>query len=63
MPIGAGSAEDASPEPEDALWQKRLQRAPYEVGRAERQCQAVEPENRLVARSLERAWEKKLQAE
>jgi DNA invertase Pin-like site-specific DNA recombinase len=47
----------------DALWQKRLQRARYEVERAERQYQAVEPENRLVARSLERAWEEKLQAE
>jgi DNA invertase Pin-like site-specific DNA recombinase len=47
----------------DALWQKRLQRARYEVERAERQYQAVEPENRLVARSLERAWEEKLEAE
>jgi hypothetical protein len=47
----------------DALWRKRLQRARHEVERAERQYQAVEPENRLVARSLERAWEDKLQAE
>jgi DNA invertase Pin-like site-specific DNA recombinase len=47
----------------DALWRKRLQRARYDVERAERQYQAVEPENRLVARSLERAWEEKLQAE
>ena len=45
------------------LWRKRLQRARYEAERAERQYQAVEPENRLVARSLERAWEDKLQAE
>jgi hypothetical protein len=44
----------------DDLWRKRLQRARYEVERAERQYQAVEPENRLVARSLERAWEEKL---
>lgn len=47
----------------DALWQKRLQRVRYEVDRAERQYQAVEPENRLVARSLERAWEENLEAE
>jgi DNA invertase Pin-like site-specific DNA recombinase len=47
----------------DALWQKRLQRARYEAERAERQYHAVEPENRLVARTLERAWEEKLHAE
>src|SRR5262249_14806608 len=47
----------------DALWRKRLERARFEVDRAERQYHAVEPENRLVARSLERAWEEKLQAE
>jgi DNA invertase Pin-like site-specific DNA recombinase len=46
----------------DALWQKRLERARYEAQRAERQYQAVEPENRLVARTLERQWEEKLQA-
>jgi DNA invertase Pin-like site-specific DNA recombinase len=38
-------------------WQQRLERAEYEVQRAERQYQAVEPENRLVARTLERRWE------
>lgn len=47
----------------DALWQKRLQRARYEAERAERQYQAVEPENRLVARTLERGWEEKMEAE
>jgi DNA invertase Pin-like site-specific DNA recombinase len=46
----------------ESLRQKRLQRARYEAERAERQYQAVEPENRLVARTLERAWEEKLQA-
>ena len=34
---------------------QNLERATYEAGRAERQYQAVEPENRLVARSLEAA--------
>ena len=44
----------------EALWHKRLERARYEAARAERQYHAVEPENRLVARTLERAWEQKL---
>jgi DNA invertase Pin-like site-specific DNA recombinase len=41
-------------------WEQRLERASYEVQRAERQYQTVEPENRLVARSLEQQWEKTL---
>ncbi len=44
-------------------WAKRLERAGYEVDRAARQYQAVEPENRLVARTLERQWEEVLAAE
>lgn len=43
-------------------WELRLERARYEAKRADRQYQAVEPENRLVARSLERQWEEKLRA-
>lgn len=46
-----------------AHWQQRLDRAAYEAQRAERQYQAVEPENRLVVRTLERQWEEALQAE
>jgi DNA invertase Pin-like site-specific DNA recombinase len=38
-------------------WRQRLERARFEVERAERQYQAVEPENRLVARTLEGRWE------
>jgi DNA invertase Pin-like site-specific DNA recombinase len=41
-------------------WQQRLERAAYEVERARRQYNACEPENRLVARSLEKAWEETL---
>lgn len=41
-------------------WQLRLERARYEAERARRQYMAVEPENRMVARSLERGWEEKL---
>jgi DNA invertase Pin-like site-specific DNA recombinase len=41
-------------------WTLKCERARYEAERARRQYDAVEPENRLVARSLERAWEEKL---
>jgi DNA invertase Pin-like site-specific DNA recombinase len=44
-------------------WQQRLEQARYEVVRAYRQYNAVEPENRLVARQLEGHWETALQAE
>jgi hypothetical protein len=43
-------------------WQLRVERARYEMERARRQYDAVEPENRLVARNLERQWEDKLRA-
>jgi DNA invertase Pin-like site-specific DNA recombinase len=42
-------------------WEQRLERASYEAQRAERQYNAVEPENRLVARGLEQRWEEALQ--
>lgn len=38
----------------------RVERARYEAARAERAFHACEPENRLVARSLETRWEQKL---
>jgi DNA invertase Pin-like site-specific DNA recombinase len=44
-------------------WQQRLERARYEAQRAERQYHAVEPENRLVARTLEGRWEEALRQE
>jgi DNA invertase Pin-like site-specific DNA recombinase len=47
----------------DAHWQQRLERAHYEAERAARQYGAVEPENRLVARELERQWEEALRHE
>jgi DNA invertase Pin-like site-specific DNA recombinase len=40
--------------------QQELERAGYQAERARRQYQAVEPENRLVARELERAWNEAL---
>jgi DNA invertase Pin-like site-specific DNA recombinase len=44
-------------------WQQQLERAAQQAQRAERQYHAVEPENRLVARSLEHAWEEALRAQ
>ena len=41
-------------------WALRRERARYETERARRQYDAVEPENRLVARTLEHAWENSL---
>jgi hypothetical protein len=47
---------------ESKQWELRLERTRYQAKRAERQYQAVEPENRLVARSLEKQWEEQLRA-
>jgi DNA invertase Pin-like site-specific DNA recombinase len=44
----------------DRHWQQQRTRARYEAERAERQYQAVEPANRLVARTLEQRWEEAL---
>jgi hypothetical protein len=41
-------------------WEQRLERARYEVERAERQYEVCEPENRLVARTLETRWNDRL---
>jgi excisionase family DNA binding protein len=41
-------------------WALQVEKAEYEAQRAERQFQAVEPENRIVARELERRWNDKL---
>jgi DNA-binding transcriptional MerR regulator len=42
-------------------WDLKIERADYEEKRARRQYNACEPENRLVARTLERQWEEALQ--
>jgi DNA invertase Pin-like site-specific DNA recombinase len=44
-------------------WSLRLERTQYDVDRAMRQYNAVEPENRLVARTVERQLEEKLNAQ
>jgi DNA invertase Pin-like site-specific DNA recombinase len=45
----------------DRSWQLRLERADHDAERTFRQYNAVEPENRLVARTLERQWDAALQ--
>lgn len=42
------------------LWEQRRERAGYQAALAQRQYEAVDPENRLVARELERRWEQAL---
>jgi DNA invertase Pin-like site-specific DNA recombinase len=44
----------------DQQWQRQIERAQYEAGLARRRYKAVDPDNRLVARSLEREWNEKL---
>src|ERR1700674_3962516 len=58
------AAERLESDREAALKQWRLgaQRASYEAERAERRYRAVDPDNRLVARGLEREWEERLRA-
>jgi len=41
-------------------WELRMERAGYEAERVSRQYHACEPENRLVARTLEHSWEEAL---
>lgn len=55
-------AEDLEAEHADThrLWLQRLERTRYEAERAFRQYDAVEPENRLVVRTLEQRWEQAL---
>ena len=52
----AGQAEARRAEV-DRIWRQRLERADFACDRARRQYQLAEPENRLVARQLEREWE------
>ncbi|MDI7268534.1 MAG: recombinase family protein [Myxococcota bacterium] len=42
-------------------WRLQLEKAEYEAQRAERQYMAIEPENRTVARELERRWNERLE--
>lgn len=46
----------------DRQWNLRLERAQYEARLAERRYKAIDPDNRVVARTLEREWNDKLEA-
>jgi hypothetical protein len=46
----------------DRQWKLRLDRAGYEARLAERRYKAVDPDNRVVARTLESEWNEKLRA-
>lgn len=58
------AAEQLEMDRETALkhWRLGVERAGYAVSLAERRYRAVDPDNRLVARGLERAWEESLAA-
>jgi DNA invertase Pin-like site-specific DNA recombinase/predicted DNA-binding transcriptional regulator AlpA len=58
------AAEQLETDREQALkhWRLGVERASYAASLAERRYRAVDPDNRLVARGLERAWEESLAA-
>jgi len=58
------AAERLETDTEMALkqWRQSVERASYDATRAERRYRAVDPDNRLVARGLEREWEQSLSA-
>jgi DNA invertase Pin-like site-specific DNA recombinase len=47
----------------DLLWQQQLQRSHFECADAQRHYRAVDPQNRLVASTLEQQWEQALRQE
>jgi DNA invertase Pin-like site-specific DNA recombinase len=47
----------------DKYWREELERSGYEARLAERSYRAVDPDNRLVARTLEQQWEDALRRE
>jgi DNA invertase Pin-like site-specific DNA recombinase len=59
--LAAAERLDADHDAVLAQGRQAVERARYEATRAERRYRAVDPENRLVARGLEREWEQRLQ--
>ena len=55
--LAAAGQVEQQREQVDRIWRQRLERADYAADRARRQYQLAEPENRLVARQLEKDWE------
>src|SRR2546430_13917338 len=44
-----------------AQWQRRIERARYDVDLAERRYEGVDPANRLIASTLEKRWNDAMQ--
>jgi uncharacterized protein YndB with AHSA1/START domain len=45
----------------ESQWKLRVEQAEYEARRAERRYKAVDPDNRVVMRTLEAEWEARLE--
>lgn len=60
--LAAAERLEADREAAFKQWRLGVERATYEASRAERRYRAVDPDNRLVARGLEREWEESLSA-
>jgi DNA invertase Pin-like site-specific DNA recombinase len=60
--VAAAERLEADRETSLRQWRLGVDRASYEASRAERRYRAVDPDNRLVARGLEREWEERLSA-
>ena len=58
--LTAGSAVEEQRQQLVQQWNQRIERAKFEAQRAARQYHACEPENRLVARTLEQRWDELL---
>jgi DNA invertase Pin-like site-specific DNA recombinase len=59
--LTAASAVEEQRQQLTRQWDQRIERAKFEAQRAARQYHACEPENRLVARTLEQRWDELLQ--
>jgi len=60
--VAAAERLEADRETSLRQWRLGVERASYEASRAERRYRAIDPDNRLVARGLEREWEERLSA-
>jgi DNA invertase Pin-like site-specific DNA recombinase len=60
LSLAAGADLQAEQRRLDQHWRQQIERARYDADRAARQYHATEPENRLVARELEKRWEQSL---
>lgn len=63
LDLAVGALEKLAERAQDLVrqWQKRIEGARYEAEKAARRYHQVEPENRLVARTLEAEWNDRLE--